>query len=110
MLLACLEGLGRALADRTPATLGPCPEMVGKNNVGKIYSNLDHEFTAENVARVSRGGCHGKHYAWNFCGTVWFDGKEWCEDVMRYGDHVELITGPSVEHVVAEANKKYGDD
>ena len=42
---------------------------------GKGMSNCNHEVDAEleNLLRQVPKGTYGFHYAWDFCGVVWFD-------------------------------------
>ena len=52
----------------------------------------------------------GQHSAWNFCGTVFFDGKQFCEQVSVHHVLREIIKDKTLNGLMEKVNNKYGWD
>jgi hypothetical protein len=80
--------------------------------LGDLYSNYDHDIDNAVAYELQAGDCFAFHYAWNFCGSVWYvpsQGK-WVNQIHVYTVVTEHIIGDSVDEVIQKANDKYGDD
>jgi len=71
-------------------------------------SNCDHTIDngMEDVLRSQPVA--GSHFAWDFCGTVWFDGENFVEEVFRFHVPVEILKAPSLRELMTAVNDKYG--
>lgn len=51
---------------------------------------------------------YGHHFAWNFCGRVWWDGEQFCEEVRVHRVVREVIREPTLPELMATVNERYG--
>lgn len=79
-------------------------------DTGLGMSNFDHEIDdgLETALCARPNEVHGTHAAWNFCGYVWFDGKQFCEEVWRFNAPVEVIKADTLKDLMSEVNDQYG--
>lgn len=84
-------------------TLGSCP-----NEIGLSMSNCGPEIDEGMEDALKNGNNHSGHYGWEFCGTVWWDGHEFVEIVMRYGSEVDEIKAPTLKELMDKVNDKWG--
>ena len=53
--------------------------------------------------------CFGRHTGWNFNGRVWWD-DEFYEEVWVFGSPQEIMSAETLEKLMEQVNRKYGDD
>ena len=72
-------------------------------------SNFDHRID-EGFAEAMQVGGRGYHYAWDFCGEVWWENGKFCEEV--WVNHVlqEVISADTLRALMKTVNNKYGWD
>jgi len=75
-----------------------------------VYSNFDHELDKDVVdeLKAAPGEVYAQHAAWQFCGYVWFDGKDWHEDVWVHGSLAETRSEEKLEDLIDSVNRSYG--
>ena len=78
-----------------------------KSGLGGM-SNFDHSVDDGFEDALRTGKLCGEHYAWNFCGYVWFDGEQFCEDVHVYGEYQQTIKADTLEELMDRVNEQYG--
>jgi len=76
--------------------------------VGDVMSNFDCELDKDVAGKLVGGNCHAGHCAWNFHGTVWYEGGKFHERVMRYGSVAGTLTANSVDELTRAVNDEYG--
>jgi hypothetical protein len=75
---------------------------------GLGMSNYDGQVD-DGFADALRGGdVFGHHYAYNFCGRVWWDGNEFVERVKRHWVTIGHHRASTLEDLMREVNGKYG--
>lgn len=72
-------------------------------------SNLDGHIDEALEQDLRTQPVYGKHYAWNFCGEVWYgeDGR-FHEEVWVYKALVEIVSADSLRELMDAVNDKYG--
>ena len=75
---------------------------------GLSISNLDHEVDEGFAEALQGGDVLGHHFGWNFCGTVWWDGKEFVEVVWVYHSVVGERRATSLEDLMRVVNDEFG--
>ena len=85
-----------------------CPADAEEIELG--MSNFDHTTDPgfEDALRAAPGKVWGRHSAWNFNGTVWFDGKLFYEQVWRHHSHVTTMCAETLEQLMSDVNDEYG--
>ncbi len=74
-------------------------------------SNFDHSIADGLAEELKATGGYAQHAAYNFCGYVWWDGKEFVEEVWIYNAPQEtLLRAETLEEIMAMANAEYGSD
>lgn len=73
-----------------------------------IMSNFDGSINREVESEIKEKDMCAGYPAWNFFGTVWFDG-EWNCEVRRYRIHVNTISADSLEEIMSTACALYGN-
>lgn len=91
--------------------IGPVLTERPAKCVGDIYSNYDHELDNSVVFDLQAGDGFAMHYAWDYCGSVWFvpDARKWVERIYRYHVVIDHIIGDTVEEVIQQTIDKYGE-
>lgn len=74
-----------------------------------VMSNLNNEIHGDIVAKLRAGGCCADYLAWDFHGTVWFEGVFKCQ-IVRHQVHLVTLVAESLEEIIREAGSRYGDD
>lgn len=108
LLGTCFADIAKGLRDPRPYQPGACP--FAEQRVGVVYSNYAHEFDEDVRKQLEKGNCSANHAAWNFHGTIWFDGQRWNEEIRCYRVLVETIVADSLQELIEESNTKYGRD
>lgn len=75
-----------------------------------IYSNFDCEID-NNIVELLKENPNvlsARHAAWDFAGTVWFDGTMWHEEIWQYHSFVETISGDDALTLIEFVNDRYG--
>ena len=78
-------------------------------SVGEAMSNFDGKINEGMEEKLKSGKFYGTYPAWNFHGTVWFDGVFKC-GIMQYHHHTATIEGESLQEIMDEACERYGTD
>ncbi len=73
-----------------------------------VMTNLYHSIDRSVAEEPIGGSCFSQHSAWDFCRYVWWDGKEFNEEVWVYGSHVDTISESNLEDLMRAVNDKYG--
>ena len=75
-------------------------------------TNFDHSIDAglDNLLRSNPNKVCVGHAAWNFHGTVWFDGEQFVEEVWTYGSPREVIKAGTIPELMEAVNSEYGYD
>ena len=76
---------------------------LGMSNLG---GSIDEGF--EDALRAEPAAVRGKHYAWNFCGDVYFADGMFHEDVYSYRVLVGSYTAPSLRELMEVVNAEHG--
>lgn len=85
-------------------TDSPTTSLEMSNCDGSISPGLaDVLIAGEGVARAH-------HYAWNFCGRVWYEAGRFHEQVSVYGAVREEFDAESLEALMTKVNDEYGHD
>ena len=73
-------------------------------------SNFDYAIDEgfEEALRENPNKVFGRHSGHNFNGSVWFDGKQFCEEVWVYGSLREVIESDTLKDLMNDVNSKYG--
>ncbi len=76
-----------------------------------VYSNCDHELDKEIVKELKENpGEQEQHAAWDFCGYISWNGKQWENEIWRHNYIIEVIKGDEIMNVINDANDKYGSE
>lgn len=81
---------------------------TGLEEIDIEMSNFDHHIDEDGEARLKAGGVFARHAGWNFNGTVWWDGSQFCEAVWQYHSHVATLTAPTLRELMTDVNDEYG--
>jgi hypothetical protein len=75
-------------------------------------SNWDHvvPYELEVLLVGSPNEVFAHHYGHDFCGRIYFDGRNFVEEVFRNGAFVGAVNGTSLDEVVESVNDEYGSD
>ena len=85
-----------------------CPENL-EYIPDSVMSNFDHEIDHDVEQKVKQGGHYADYPAWNFHGTVWFDGKFKCE-IRRHHCHIATLEAETLQEIMDEASASWGMD
>lgn len=80
---------------------------TGAEHVGTGMTNFDHSIEP-GFEEALREGKYGNYAGWDFHGTVWFDGKQFCCEVWRYGSPMEVLRADTLPELMVEVSEKYG--
>lgn len=87
----------------------PKPEYEVNDKLEPVYSNFDHTYNKAVVALLrAHPRMASDHTAWDFHGTVWFDGVKWHEHVYCYHSLVAKYEGDTLEEVIEAAIDNHG--
>jgi len=84
----------------------------GKKASKSVYSNLNHTLD-KNIVKLLRENAnilYAQHAAWNFCGYIWFDSKEFKEEVWQYKFLTSVHSNKDIRGLIAEVVGTYGRD
>lgn len=84
-------------------TLESCPGEIGLS-----MSNCGLEIDEGMEEALKNGNNYSNHYGWEFCGTVWWDGHEFAERVMRHWSVVDEVKAPTLKKLMEKVNDKWG--
>lgn len=75
-------------------------------------SNFDGAVPEELADRLKAGPneVYANHYARDFYGVIYYDGRQFVEEVQQYGRVIDVLNGDTLAEVVESANDQYGDD
>jgi hypothetical protein len=71
-------------------------------------SNCDGEIDKGFAEALQNDYVYGHHYGWEFCGTVWWNGKEFIEVVLRHQSFVGEHRADTLENLMEKVNKEHG--
>ncbi len=54
------------------------------------------------------GEVFGNHYAWDFCGNVFYFNNKFYESVFVHHQLIEIFEADSLEQLMTDVNKQYG--
>jgi hypothetical protein len=76
-----------------------------------IYSNFDHKLETATAAKLKEnpGKLYAPHYAYNFCGYIWFDKGRFWEQVWVYHTVRRELSNPNLEELIEEVNSEFGN-
>lgn len=83
-----------------------CPKSG--DDLETVMSNFDHEIDEGAEVKLRVMDCYGTYTARNFCGFVWWNGEQFCCEVMQYRQHVSTVYGESLKAIMNECCKRYG--
>lgn len=84
--------------------------IEGKIDIGKVYSNFDHELNKEVAEKLKEDkNLCARHYAWDFCGNVWYMEGKYFNLINRYGHEIDVIMSPSIEECINLTIEKHGN-
>lgn len=76
--------------------------------IGLGMSNFDHRID-DGLAEALQGRqVYARHAAWDFNGQVWWDGKQFREQVWRYNCPVASFAADSLGELMEDVNDAYG--
>lgn len=80
--------------------------------IGTVSSNSNGRITEGVAEKLMSGKFAGNHFAWNFCGDVWYDSeaKLFREVINRFNVHIDTISAETLHELILAANAKYGDE
>ncbi len=93
------------LESQCPPDAQPLPNLQGMSNCDH---SIDDGFEA--ALRAAPLKVYGRHAGWNFNGLVWFDGKDFVEEVWVYHVPRTVITAPTLEQLMQDVNDQFGHD
>ena len=75
-------------------------------------SNFDGHVPEELADRLKErpNEVYANHYARDFYGVIYYDGRQFVEEVQQYGRVVNVLHGDTLAEVVESANDEHGDD
>jgi hypothetical protein len=78
---------------------------------GRGMSNCDHRID-DGLEEDLRAGMYSEHYAWNFCGTLWYDAEAavFKEDVFVYHASQGIRSAATLEELMRAVNDEFGRD
>lgn len=83
-----------------------CP--IGETDL--CICNLDQSIDEGLADVLTDENVHAHHFAWDFCGDVYWDGLQFIENVNRYHVRVDTIKAPTLSQLMDDVNAKYGSD
>lgn len=71
------------------------------NSDGQIDDGMEEDL---------RQGMRSAHYAWDFCGDVWYDAERgvFFEAVMQYHVLVAIVSSPTLAGLMQAVNDRFG--
>lgn len=76
-----------------------------------VATNFDHSIDDDVVKFLAANPEYfAQHAAWNFNGSVWHDGTQFCEEVWVYGDPVEVLKAETIRELLESVNDEYGHE
>lgn len=79
-------------------------------HIGDAMSNFDHIIDRDVEEKLKQGNCIADYPAWNFHGTLWFNGENFQCQIKRYQVHVDTIEAPTLEEIMEKASDRWGHD
>jgi hypothetical protein len=76
----------------------------------EVASNFDREWSSE-IAKdlqLKPNAAFAQYSGWNFCGYVWFDGKEFQCQIWRYGVPVSQIASLTGTELMRLVSQRFG--
>lgn len=77
-------------------------------NLETIMSNFDGVIEEGSELKLKSMDCYGEYTAWNFFGIVWYDGEQFCCEVMQYCSHVNTVYANSLQEIMNKCCEYYG--
>ena len=89
-----------------------CPEVKDLEPPGECIalsmSNFDHVIDEGMAEALQAGHCYGQHYAWNFCGDVWWQDGQFIERVKVYRVVCGFHSAPTLRELMKVVNEAWG--
>lgn len=85
-------------------------DALGYEEARLGMSNFDHVIDDGFADALQGGKVYGRHAAWNFNGTVWWDGKQFAEEVWVYRVPRDVLRADTLEELMEEVNDRYGSE
>ena len=77
-----------------------------------VMSNFDHNIdrNIEKKLRNNPNKYYSNYPGWNFCGYVWFNGKQFINQVWVYNSPVKEIKADTLDEIMNETSSEFGYD
>ena len=83
-------------------------EIRPSRDCGLGMSNCDGEIDKGFAEALQNNDAYGHHYGWEFCGSVWWTGKEFIEVVLCYGSFAGEHRADTLEDLMKKVNDEHG--
>jgi hypothetical protein len=88
--------------------MSECPEWPQPAELEGTITNFDGSIEPGLAERLMKEKVLATHTAWDHHGLVWWDGKQFCEEVWVYKAPQEVIKADSLDLLMQQVNEKYG--
>lgn len=74
-----------------------------------IMSNVDHKIHYDIAEKVKNNKFYSAYPGWNFYGKLWWHDNKWNCEIMCYLCYTITLSSESLEEIMNEACKLYGE-
>ena len=81
-----------------------------KDSKEVIMTNFDHTIEKDVANKIKGQKLYAQYSGWNFCGDVWWAGKDWACEIWQYGSYINTLKADTLDELMEEVSNYYGAD
>lgn len=79
------------------------------NLLGIVMNNLFNEIDDSIAVKMINKNSYAQYSAWEFFATVWLENNIYYAEIRRYRNHVDTLSGESLNQLMEVCSEKYGN-